>query len=125
MPPHSYCSAYSSLPEFLSITETETQYPIRPLFEAATTPVALCPVTGFSIVTPFQAMVWAQRLAATRYPNVAAAVTLIKCLRVGVDLGFRGDRSRFQAGPNLPTAASNASAVVDSIQKESKTRCLR
>ena len=93
---------------------------MRPLFEAATTPLALCPVTGFSIVTPFQAMVWAQRLAATRYPNVAAAVTLIKCLRVGVDLGFRGDRSRSQTGPNLPTAASNASAVVDSIQKESQ-----
>ena len=63
-------------------------------------------------------MSWAQRLAATRYPHPAAAVTLVKCLRVGVDLGFRGDRTCTQAGPNLKSAAEHAAAINDNIKKE-------
>jgi hypothetical protein len=63
-------------------------------------------------------MSWAQRLAATRYPHPAAAVTLVKCLRVGVDLGFHGDRTCTQVGPNLKSAAEHAAAINDSIKKE-------
>ena len=88
------------------------------LYVAATTELARCPTTGFTITTPFNAMVWAQRLAATRYPHVAAAVTLVKCLRLGVDLGFRGDRSRVQVGRNLQSANENALAVTENIHKE-------
>ena len=59
-------------------------------------------------------------LAATRYPHIAAAVTLVKCLRVGVDLGFHGDRTRTQVGPNLQSAADNVAAVADNIEKETQ-----
>lgn len=117
MPPHSYCNSYSSLPEFLTLTAS-SEYPLKHLFVAATTQIARCPTTGFAITTPFNAMAWAQRLAATRYPHVAAAVTLVACLRLGVDLGFQGDRTRLQVGPNLQSAEQNALAVADNIQNE-------
>ena len=80
----------------LHLTATES-YPIKQLFDAANTPIAVCPVTNFAIATPFKPLAWAQRLAATRYPNPAAAVTLVKCLRVGVDLGFYGNRDVFRS----------------------------
>jgi hypothetical protein len=63
-------------------------------------------------------MAWAQRLAATRYPNPAAAVTLVKCLRLGVDLGFYGRRDRKQIGPNLESAVDFPEAVDRNIADE-------
>ena len=102
MPPSSYTNSYSSLPTAFNCNES---YPIKQLFDAANTAIAVCPITNFAIATPFNALAWAQRLAATRYPNPAAAVTLVKCLRVGVDLGFYGNRDLIQIGPNLQSAA--------------------
>ena len=63
-------------------------------------------------------MAWAQRLAATRYPYPAAAVTLVKCLRVGVDLGFYGERNRIQVGPNLQSAFEHPDAIDKNIATE-------
>jgi hypothetical protein len=93
-------------------------YPLKELFEAANTPVPVCPITNFAIKTPFRAMTWAQRLAATRYPNPAAAVMLVKCLRLGVDLGFYGNRDRKQIGPNLESAAEHPEAIDKNIADE-------
>ena len=90
MPPSSYTNSYSSSPTSLNCNAT---YPIKQLFDAANTPIAVCPITNFATATPFNPLAWAQRLAATRYPNPAAAVALVKCLRLGVDLGFYGERS--------------------------------
>jgi hypothetical protein len=100
-PPLSYCATYSSLAQFLSVDD---EYPLRELVQAAQTNNAVCPVTNFTIATPFKPLAWALRLAATRYPYPAAAVTLVKCLRLGVDLGFYGQRNRIQVGPNLQSA---------------------
>ena len=69
-------------------------------------------------MTPFQPMAWAQRLAATHYPYPAAAVTLVSCLRLGVDLGFHGDRTITQIGPNLESASQHPTAITDSIVAE-------
>lgn len=115
MPPSSYCINYSSLPTSLSSNEN---YPIKQLFDAATTTIAVCPITNFAISTPFKALAWAQRLAATRYPNPAAAVALVKCLRVGVDLGFFGNREHVQIGPNLKSAAEHPDAIDKNIVDE-------
>jgi hypothetical protein len=114
-PPCDYCSQYSSLPNTLSIDADNF---LRHLIAAANTPIARCPHTGFSVETPLKAQAWALRLAATHYPDPAAAVTLVKCLRLGVDLGFRGDRSRCQVGPNLISAAEHPDAVTANIAKE-------
>lgn len=114
VPPHSYCTSYASLTELLLTDE----YPLRELLDAATIKPATCPVTGFTILTPFKAMAWAQRLAATRYPYPAAAVTLVKCLRLGVDLGFFGNRSRTQIGPNLQSAFEFPEAIDNNITTE-------
>ena len=65
-------------------------------------------------------MAWALRLAATRYPYPAAAVTLVKCLRLGVNLGYIGDRSRIQIGPNLESAIEYPQAIDDNITTELK-----
>ena len=70
------------------------------------------------VLTPFKPLQWALRLAATHYPNPAAAVTLVKCLRLGVNLGFYGDRDRLQIGPNLISAFQHEQAVDDNIQTE-------
>ena len=118
MPPPIYCNLYSSLPTSLSSSSNNETYPFKQLFDAANTPIAVCPITNFAISTPFIAMAWAQRLAATRYPNPAAAVTLVKCLRVGVDLGFYGDRDRIQIGPNLESAADHPDAIDKNIADE-------
>jgi hypothetical protein len=115
VPPHSYCTSYSSLSESLTVND---DYPLTDLFHAATSTVAVCPTTGFTITTPFHAKAWAMRLAATRYPHPAAAVTLVKCLRDGVDLGFRGDRTRTQVGANLESAVQHPLALRDNITKE-------
>ena len=113
MPPLSYCNSYSSLSDNLRIDEA---YPIK--FDAATTKIAVCPITNFAISTPFQPLAWAQRLAATRFPNPAAAVTLVKCLRLGVDLGFYGNRDRIQIGPNLESANEHPQAIDKNITDE-------
>src|SRR6185437_10062405 len=89
IPPLHYCSSYTSLPELLLAND---EYPYKELLEAAKLEPATCPFTGFKTSTPFIPMAWALRLAATRYPY-PAAVTLIKCLRLGVKLGFTGDRT--------------------------------
>lgn len=91
---------------------------LQQLLAAARTPVACCPHTGFSVETPLKPLAWALRLTATRYPDPAAAVTLVKCLRLGADLGFRGDRTRTQVGPNLISAAEHPDAVTTNIAKE-------
>ena len=98
------------------IGELDSYY--KQLLAAANTPTATCPFTGFTITTPFQPKAWAFRLAATKYPYPAAAVTLVKCLRVGVDLGFKGDRSLSQAGPNLESALEHPVAIHDNIVLE-------
>ena len=72
-PPFSYCATYSSLPQFLNVDE---EYPLRELLQAAHTKDVVCPVRKFTIATPFKPSAWALRLAATRYPYPAAAVTL-------------------------------------------------
>ena len=117
VPPHSYCTSYSSLTESLTLDE---KYPLKELIEAATIKPATCPITGYTIQTPFQPMAWALRLAATRYPYPAAAVTLVKCLRLGVNLGYIGDRSRIQIGPNLESAIEYPQAIDDNITAELK-----
>jgi hypothetical protein len=114
-PPLSYCANYSSLTQFLNADE---DYPIRDLLNAAKTANAVCPITNFTISTPFKPLAWAQRLAATRYPYPAAAVTLIKCLRLGVDLGFYGQRDRIQIGPNLESAQQHPDAIDTNIATE-------
>jgi hypothetical protein len=88
------------------------------LLNAALIQPATCPITGFAVATPFIAKAWAYRLAATRYPFVAAAVTLVACLNLGVDLGFSGDRSRIQVGPNLESAHEHPDAIADNIVAE-------
>ena len=115
MPPSSYTNSYSSLPISLNCKEN---YPIKQLLDAANTPIAVCPITNFAIETPFKPLAWAERLAATRYPNPAAAVTLVKCLRLGVDLGFYGNRSCVQIGPNLQSAAEHPEAIDKNIADE-------
>ena len=85
---------------------------------AANTKPASCSITGFTVTTPFHPLAWAQRLAATRYPYPAAAITLVKCLRLGVNLGFNGDRTPIQIGPNLESAAEHPSAIQDNIVAE-------
>ena len=114
-PPLSYCATYSSLTQFLNVDE---DYPLRELLQAAQTKDAVCPVTNFTIATPFKPLAWALRLAATRYPYPAAAVTLVKCLRVGVDLGFYGQRNRIQVGPNLESAYEHPDAIDKNIATE-------
>ena len=115
VPPYSYCNSYSSIAESLSINE---EYPLKELLDAATAKVAVCAITGVAISTPFIPMAWAQRLAATRFPYPAAAVALVKCLRVGVDLGFYGSRNRLQIGPNLESAAEHPDAIDANIATE-------
>ena len=114
-PPLSYCATYSSLAQFLSVDD---EYPLRELVQAAQTNNAVCPVTNFTIATPFKPLAWALRLAATRYPYPAAAVTLVKCLRLGVDLGFYGQRNRIQVGPNLQSAHEHPDAIDKNIATE-------
>ena len=116
MPPSSYTNSYSSLPTLFNCNDAN--YPIKQLFDAANTAIAVCPITNFAIATPFNALAWAQRLAATRYPNPAAAVTLVKCLRLGVDLGFYGNRDVVQIGPNLQSAAEHPEAIDKNIADE-------
>ena len=93
-------------------------YPLKELVEAAKLSPALCTFTGFTIVTPLKPLSWALRLAATRYPYPAAAVTLVKCLNLGVDLGFTGNRSTVQIGPNLESAAEHPDAIDANIVTE-------
>ena len=114
-PPLSYCATYSSLTQFLNADE---DYPLHELLQAAQTKDAVCPVTNFTIATAFKPLAWALRLAATRYPYPAAAVTLVKCLRVGVDLGFYGQRNRIQLGPNLESAYEHPDAIDKNIATE-------
>ena len=45
-------------------------------------------------------------------------MTLVKCLNLGVDLGFFGNRSHIQVGPNLESAAEHPSAIDDNIAAE-------
>lgn len=122
IPPHSYCTSYSGLPERLTNNSDDTppytDAVLKELLEASRTPIACCPATGFTIATPLHAEAWACRLAATHYPSPAAAVTLVKCLRVGVDLGFHGDRTRTQVGHNLSSAADHPDAIAADIMKE-------
>ena len=121
LPPLSYCSVYSNLPCLSPAEATEKRYPdavIRELLDAAQAPSSTCPVTGITVSTPFRPLAWAAYLIGTRYPNVRAAVTLVKCLRLGVDLGFRGDRSLTQIGPNLISAAQHPDSVTANIKKE-------
>ena len=106
---------YSSLPESLSDAE---EYPCKALLAAALLQPATCPVSKFAVATPFKPKAWAYRLAATRYPFPAAAVTLIACLNRGVDLGFQGDRSRIQIGPNLQSSFEHPKAIDDNIVTE-------
>ena len=113
IPPPNYCASYSSLSYELS----DESYPLAELLSAARHPAAVCPHTHFTISTPFKPLQWALRLA-TRYPSPAAAVTLVKCLRTGVDLGFRGDRTLVQIGPNLQSAKENSDAVTTNITTE-------
>ena len=115
-PPNSYCANYSSIAN--TIANSNDDYPIRDLFEAANTSIAVCPITNFAISTPFKPMAWAKRLAATRYPYPAAAVTLVKCLRLGVDIGFLGNRDRIQVGPNLESANEHPVAIDTNIATE-------
>ena len=115
MPPISYCKSYTSLCNLINIDDA---YPMSELLNAANTKLAVCPVTHFAISTPFIALAWAQRLAATRYPNPAAAITLVKCLRVGVDLGFYGNQDRTQIGPNLESAREHPTAIDTNIEAE-------
>jgi hypothetical protein len=116
-PPLSYCATYSSLTNNF-IASDANEYPLRDLFEAAKLPNAVCPITQFTISTPFKPMAWAKRLAATRYPYPAAAVTLIKCLRLGVDIGFFGNRNRIQIGPNLESADDHPDAIDVNVTAE-------
>ena len=113
VPPATYCDSYSSLPYVLD----EGPYPLEQLFHAAKQALPTCP-TGLTPVTPFKPLNWALRLAATRYPHPAAAETLVKCLRLGVDLGFRGTRSSTQVGPNLQSALEHADAIDSNIISE-------
>ena len=114
-PPQSYCASYSSLPESLDDTE---EYPCKQLLAAALLQPATCSVSNFTVTTPFKPKAWAYRLAATRYPFPAAAVTLVACLNLGVDLGFQGDRSRIQIGPNLVSSLEHPKAITDNIKAE-------
>ena len=112
MPPQFYCSPFSSLP----YADAVGDYPLAELVAAANLPPARCHTTGFAIATPFNALQWALRFVATRYPNPAAAVTLVKCLRLGVE----GDRTKIQIGPNLISAKENATAIDENIVTEIK-----
>lgn len=91
---------------------------IREILEAAKRSSVMCPVTGITVTTPFLPRAWAVYLISTRYPNYHAALTLIKCLREGVDLGFRGDRTLTQVGPNLVSATQHPDAIVTNMTKE-------
>ena len=120
-PPPSYCSAYSNLSCTLPAGADTTHYSdsaIRALLESAHAPSSVCPVTGITVTTPFKPPVWAAYLIGTHYPNQQAAQTLVKCLREGVALGFTGDRTLTQIGPNLPSAAEHPDAVSANITKE-------
>jgi hypothetical protein len=75
-------------------------------------------VTGITVSTPLNAEAWALRLAASHYPNPQAAETLVRSLRLGVDLGFRGERNRSQVGPNLSSALEHPDAIRANLLKE-------
>ena len=113
MPPTAYCSDYSSLTGSLY-----DEAVIRVLSLAAKAPQATCPVTGLTVTTPLQAQAWADMLAATNYPNVAAAVTLVTCIRQGVNLGYFGSREGVAIGPNLLSAAQHADAIDKDMHKQ-------
>jgi hypothetical protein len=70
------------------------------------------------VSTPLQARAWAEHLAATRYPSVAGAVTLVTCIRQGVDLGYRGERVGVAEGKNLLSASLNTSAIDKDMHKQ-------
>jgi hypothetical protein len=50
-------------------------------------------------------------LVASTYPEWKAAVALVTCLRVGVALGYDGQRGASAIGANLPSALEHAEAV--------------
>lgn len=105
MPPPEYCIRYCSTDSSDSV------------LRAALTPIAKCPVTGVEIKTPLNARNWALRLVASRYPAQAAA-TLVKCLRVGVDLGYEGQRSASVTGANPPSALEHEAAIDADMAKQ-------
>ena len=45
-------------------------------------------------------------------------MTLVACLNLGVDLGFQGDRTRIQVGPNLESSFEHPKAIGDNITAE-------
>lgn len=117
VPPPSYCASYlpASVADGTQRSRPEWHDLIR---AAARLPIARCSSTGVPILTPLQADAWASQLIASDYPHPEAALTLVSCLRRGVDMGFRGQRTLAAKGRNLQTAFANAAAIDADMAKQ-------
>jgi len=73
---------------------------------------------GASIQTPLDARAWATCLVASQYPDLHAATALVRCLRLGVDLGYQGQRTAAATGENLPSALEHGGAIDADMQKQ-------
>lgn len=83
-------------------------------------PPATCSRTGIQIQTPLIASEWANCFAASRFPDLHAALVLVTALRTGARLGYNGPRTGVHAGGNLRSATENASAIDVNIEKETQ-----
>jgi hypothetical protein len=113
VPPPAYCEPYTFLPP-----TPVTPDMMSTLLTAARKPLARCLHTGLQVKTSLNAMSWAARLVATRYPNAAAAHTLVTCIRQGVSLGYTGSRSGTRFGNNLVSAMPNEAAIDKDMAKQ-------
>ena len=68
--------------------------------------------------TPLVAKQWALSLLASRYPDLAAAVTIVTGITQGVDLGYEGQRTTSAVGANLPTAREHSQAIDADMLKQ-------
>ena len=85
---------------------------------AANIPLATCTITNLSIKTPFIANEWAAAILASHFDDHATAITLVKGMRVGMSIGFQGNRNVKQECKNLISADEFEQAVDEAMQKE-------
>lgn len=91
---------------------------LQVLHTAAAKPLACCEYTGRTVRSSLNAMEWAMRLTATRYPHAAAAHTLVRCIREGVALGYEGEREVTRVGDNLISALEHPAAIDTDMAKQ-------
>ena len=91
---------------------------LRLASKAAALPFARCPHTDIQTQSPLVATEWASHFAASRFPDLHAALVLVTSIRTGVRLGYTGPRTGVHTGGNLQSAADNVTAINSNIEKE-------